>query len=363
MNSKSLVWILRFLVFALFVVSAVAKMFPIWAFEKQVVDLGLMSWCSAPYFSRAMIGLEMAIGILILQSNYLKRLVIPGTIALLVIFCIHLGIEMVKNGAMSGNCGCFGQLIPMTPLEAVIKNLITIAILIFLYKKVEDNPRGKNNFSVLLIVWLLSTLFMFVAFPFCPCAKAAPANSEVLVAEEFEEDTTEKIAVIDSAIITTDTTINAAGKPQVKDSVVAVEQKDPGPAKVKSRFSEANVFSGKKVNLNQGKKLVCFFAPGCDHCMEAAKTIKELSKKPDFPSVYIYFMEEETHKIPDFFKFAEGEFPYRVLDIPQFWTLIGSDGSTPGVFYIWNGNIMKYWVGIDDKAFKKDELLKELQKK
>ena len=50
MNKKTIVWLLRFLVFALFVFSAVAKMFPIWAFEKQLVDLGLMSWCNAPFF-------------------------------------------------------------------------------------------------------------------------------------------------------------------------------------------------------------------------------------------------------------------------------------------------------------------------
>jgi thiol-disulfide isomerase/thioredoxin len=296
-----------------------------------------------------------------MQSNYLKRLVIPGTIALLVIFCIHLLFEMVKNGAMNGNCGCFGQLIPMTPLEAFVKNIITIAILIFLYRKVEDQPRGKNNFSVLLLVWLLSTLFMFVAFPFCPCAKASPADQNAVV--ELEEDVTEEVVVADTIVAAPDTAMKTSDQKPATDSVVAVVQQNPGPPKVKSRFTEVNVFSGKKVNLNQGKKIVCFFAPGCDHCQEAAKTIKELSKNPDFPSVYIYFMDEETHLIPNFFKVAEGEFPYRVLDIPQFWTMIGSDGSTPGVFYLWNGNIMKYWVGIDDKAFKKDELLKELQKK
>ena len=75
MNKKTLVWLLRILVFALFVLSAVAKMFPIWAFEKQLVDLGLMSWCMATYFSRALIALELAIGILIIQPHFLKKIV------------------------------------------------------------------------------------------------------------------------------------------------------------------------------------------------------------------------------------------------------------------------------------------------
>ena len=59
--------------------------------------------------------------------------VILKNIVLLAAFCIHLGIQMVQHGAMNGNCGCFGQLIPMTPLEAFIKNIVTIAMLIYLW--------------------------------------------------------------------------------------------------------------------------------------------------------------------------------------------------------------------------------------
>ena len=61
MNKTRIAWAIRILVFVLFVVSAVAKMFPIWAFEKQLVDLNVASWCSAPYFSRLLIGVELAL--------------------------------------------------------------------------------------------------------------------------------------------------------------------------------------------------------------------------------------------------------------------------------------------------------------
>ncbi|MFM9006430.1 MAG: MauE/DoxX family redox-associated membrane protein, partial [Flavobacteriales bacterium] len=121
----------RIVVSMLFLVSAVSKMFPIWMFEKQLVDLGVCSWCDAPYFSRLLIALEGAIGIAILQRHFLKRFVIPVTAFLLVAFCVHLSIEMVKHGAMNGNCGCFGQLIPMTPLEAFIKNVLTLGLLVY----------------------------------------------------------------------------------------------------------------------------------------------------------------------------------------------------------------------------------------
>jgi len=270
MNKQNISLVIRFLIFVLFVVSAVAKMFPIWAFEKQLVDLGLMSWCLAPYFSRALIALELALGVMIIQPHYLKRVVIPATISLLVIFCAHLTIEMVKHGAMSGNCGCFGQLIPMTPLEAFIKNIVTIGLLLFVYKNTAEDDKSKNRFSVLLVIWLMSTLLMYVAFPFCPCAKATSNTLPTVTVEETMDDPSavsetgkDVLGALpgDTGKIATDTS---------KKDTVVVEQ---GPAKVKSRFSDYAIFGDKKVNIDNGKKIICFFAAGCDHCQNSANTL------------------------------------------------------------------------------------------
>jgi thiol-disulfide isomerase/thioredoxin len=360
MNKQNISLVIRFLIFVLFVFSAVAKMFPIWAFEKQLVDLGLMSWCMAPYFSRALIALELALGIMIIQPHYLKRIVIPATIGLLVVFCAHLTIEMVKHGAMNGNCGCFGQLLPMTPLEAFIKNVVTIILLVFVYKNTSADNKSKNRFNVLLVIWLFSTLLMYVLFPFCPCAKASTNPLPQVEVEEAMDDASSITEtgkdVLGALPNDSDKTIIDTTK---KDSVVV----DLGPAKVKSRFIDYAVFGDKKVNIDNGKKIVCFFAAGCDHCQNAAKTLVKLSKNPGFPKVYIFFMDEETFKIPEFFQYAGAQLPYRVLDIPTFWTVLGDGGSTPGVFYMWNGNIVKNWVGTAEKEFKEKELLQVLNKK
>lgn len=371
MKKNTLIVILRVLVSVLFIFSAVAKMFPLWAFEKQLVDLGLCSWCMSHYLSRVLLGLELAIGVAILQPHFLRKVVVPMTILLLVAFCIHLGIEMVKHGAMSGNCGCFGQLLPMTPLEAFIKNVLTIALLMFIYRNVQDLPQGRNRFSFLWIILLSSTLLVFMAFPFAPCkADEGATTIETSDVIEVDEEDLEALAVsVDSNAVAPVPDSSTVGipldvsRPKSDTTAKVTVQEDPGPAPVKSRFSETNVFGGKKVNLDKGKKIVCFFAPGCDHCREAAKELNTLSKKPGFPQVYIYFMEEEPHLIPEFLTFAGKQFPYQVLDIPKFWTLIGPDGSTPGVFYQWNGNTVKYWVGTGEKEFKSGDLLNALEEK
>jgi thiol-disulfide isomerase/thioredoxin len=267
---------------------------------------------------------------------------------------------MVKHGAMNGNCGCFGQLLPMTPLEAFIKNVVTIILLVFVYKNTSADNKSKNRFNVLLVIWLFSTLLMYVLFPFCPCAKA---STNPLPQVELEEAMDDASSITETGKDVLGALPNDSGKTIIdttkKDSVVV----DPGPAKVKSRFFDYAVFGDKKVNIDNGKKIVCFFAAGCDHCQNAAKTLVKLSKNPGFPKVYIFFMDEETFKIPEFFQYAGAQLPYRVLDIPTFWTVLGDGGSTPGVFYMWNGNIVKNWVGTAEKEFKENELLQVLNKK
>ena len=86
-KSSYLPWTIRILIAFLFIVSAIAKMYPspyfaISTFEvKQLYPLGF-SESIAPWFSRILIGIELALGILILQNNYLRKLIIPVTILL-----------------------------------------------------------------------------------------------------------------------------------------------------------------------------------------------------------------------------------------------------------------------------------------
>ena len=75
------------------------------------------------------------------------------------------------------------------------------------------------------------------------------------------------------------------------------------------------------------------------------------------------FMDEETELIPDFFAFAGKKYQFKILDVASFWTVLGGTKDTPGVFYLWNGNSIKEYDGINERAFKKDEFRKIVQKK
>lgn len=358
--------IARIIICILFLLSGVAKMFPIWAFEKQLVDLDIASWCSAPYFARIIIAIEIAIGFAILQNHYIKKIVIPFTIGLLAVFCVHLTMEMVKHGAMNGNCGCFGQLIPMTPLEAFIKNIITIGLLVYLYKKVEPIEAGQNKPLVLISIYLASALFMFAFFPIAPCEDVTAledTTEEIIPTEDVAQDTTAETITLNDATNTKVTPTNTGTKTDPKTEVKPVAPVVDGPKKVKSKFSKYNTFGSSKVNLDEGKKLVCMFVPGCDHCRDAAKEIGAMSKKEGFPEVVILFMDEEVELIPEFFDVTKTKFPYQVIGVVEFWTLLGNNANTPGVIYLWNGNIIKQYEGTEGNKFEGSDLKKQLNSK
>lgn len=348
MNSKNISWILRIIISALFLLSAVAKLYPspyfaISTFEvKQLYPLGF-SEGFAPYFSRILIGIEFALGICILLPHYLKKITIPATILLLAVFTIHLTYTTFISGN-SGNCGCFGDLIPMTPVEAIIKNIIAIGLLVWLFKLLSAD--GTSNFWLLKSVGLGCILALFMV---------APMKSSTTTIDNSNFTEEQSIGIVsDSTLSTVLPTIEKA-----IDSVnkIKEEVKIDEPTAKKSGF--ANFFP----NIDKDKKILCFFAPGCDHCQETAKQLTEMRQKDkSFPEVSIIFMDEEVDKIPDFFTIAGKKYPYQIVDVISFWNVLGNTRDTPGVKYLWNGNEIKFYDGINENKFNAIELKKTIKK-
>lgn len=336
---------LRILLSAMFLLSAVAKLYPspyfaLTTFEiKQLLPLGFNEEVAA-YFSRTLIGCELALGILLLQAHYFKRLVLPMSFLILFIFSAHLSYEIMATGN-SGNCGCFGALLPMTPVQALIKNIIAMGIIGYLYK-VTNKENDSMNFSLILSVTLASILAIYLVGPM-------RHNQTVL------EDNTEEI--IDDSTISTDVessdTLSVDGQSTTvidDTSKTVVVKKPEEPKKKKSGYK--SYFA----DIDKGRHVLCFFAPGCDHCKETAKELTQMKKlDPNFPAIKIIFMDEEAELIPDFFAFAGAKYPYKIADISAFWQVLGSTKDTPGVVYLWNGNLIKEYDGINEKKFKKDE--------
>jgi general stress protein CsbA len=334
----------------LFLLSAVAKLYPspyfaISTFEvKQLYPLGF-SGDVAPFFSRILIGIEFALGILILQKHYLRKLVIPSTLLMLAVFTTHLSIVTFQNGGNSGNCGCFGSLLPMTPIEAILKNVVAMILLVILLKIMPKKDESKSNFWVLTTATVSFILLLFMIAPM-----QAESNLVDVTGAEPEENLT----------IESNDTLKS-------ESVIEIKKVDTAKNIVKEIKDEPlqkkSGYSSYFASIDKGRKTLCFFVPGCDHCREVAKELTEMkAKDKNFPEIRIIFMNEEADLIPDFFKFAGAKYPYKLIEVIPFWNVLGSGKDTPGVKYLWNGNEFKYYYGITDNKFNSSDFSTLIQK-
>ena len=297
---KNITLIARILISALFLLSAVAKLYPTPLYgitkvfeEGQLIPMGFSS-DFAPILSRLLIGFEFFIAFAILQSHYIKKLILPSTILLITIFSIDLSIDVF--GGVDENCGCFGQLIPMTPAEALIKNIFTLLILFFIYKNVTD--REKSNFLLLFNGYLIISVLMFALLPIATNSSSKQVSSfSSYVEEDFD--------------------------------------------------------------INTGKKVLCFFDAGCDHCMDAAKSLAEFSSQlQSFADVHIIFSDTEEEKIPEFLQYTGGDFSYQVMqfynpddEINSYLEVLGFEYENPVVIYYNNGNQMRFYDGTGSNEF------------
>ena len=262
MLKKNLPTIIRVLVSALFLLSVFAKLYPTPIYgitkifeEGQLIPMGF-SETIATYISRFIIGLELFLAITILQRNYLKRLVIPISVSMLILFSLHLLYSIYLGD--SENCGCFGDLIPMTPVEALIKNIITLAFLGYLYRNTIESKQ--NSYSELSIQFLLILLLIFA---FIPASKQIKTGQNSFVSYVQDEEF---------------------------------------------------------VNLER-EKILCFFDAGCEHCQHAARSLDSISNFiNNFPPIHIIFSDSEESKIPDFFEFVGNEYPYQIMPFANYDT-------------------------------------------
>jgi hypothetical protein len=297
---KNITLISRLLISGLFLLSAIAKLYPTPLYgitkvfeEGQLIPMGF-SEDFAPFFSRLIIAFEFFIAFAILQTHYIKKLIIPSTILLLIIFNVDLALDIFVGN--DENCGCFGQLIPMTPTEAFIKNIFTILLLIFIYRNVND--KKESSFLLLLNGYLIISVLMFSLLPIAT---------------------------------------NSSSK----------------------QISSYSSYVDKTFNINEGKKILCFFDAGCEHCMDAAKSLTEIaSNSTDFPDVHIIFSDTEEGKIPDFLKYSGKEYSYQIMefynpddDINSYLEVLGFEYENPVIIYYNNGNQMRFYDGTGSNEY------------
>ena len=158
---KGISCVLRVLMGVVFLMSAYSKLVTPGLIEIILLDHGIIgSREAAAILVRVLIGFEFALGLLFFQPYSLKRLVIPVSFLFLTGFTIYLGYTAIilKD---TQNCGCFGEMIKMSPVESIIKDIVLMVLLVFLFRWSDEK---KNYFAAPPII-ALSVAAVFLVIP------------------------------------------------------------------------------------------------------------------------------------------------------------------------------------------------------
>jgi hypothetical protein len=271
---------------AVFIFSAYAKLYPIEPFEYTFVDLGIVNWQMAPFIARLLISLEFLIGLLLILNLRLKKITYKLSIITLLIFCVYLLLQIVISGN-KGNCGCFGTMLEMTPLQALLKNIAMLIVLGGLYKLHEGWNYGKISKYILAALLILSLVLPFILNPVRLDYSEAYLN---------KPETNYKLEL--------DTLYNNA--------LLNVPPKE----------------------LSKGKQVISFMSLTCPHCRIAAKKIHIMNQKN--PAIPFYFvLNGKKENLAAFFEDTHTQnIPYCMLKGSHFIYLGGV--SLPSIYLVNN---------------------------
>jgi len=278
--------ILRVIVGLVFVVSAIAKLYPVEPFEVVFVDLGVSNWLFAPFIARTVIVFELFIGLALLLNIWAKNVIYYLAQGSLILFTIYLFFLLLTQGN-AVDCGCFGSWFELSPLLSIIKNVALFSFL-FLIKKERYSNGLKWVVPLLLLIGAFVTVFSL--------NKVGFQNSQ---AKQLNEN------------------INLEGLPPLKTS-------------------------HENVQFSNGKKVVIFLSIGCGHCKSLAYKLALLTKNQP-SNVYLVVASLKEENLDPFFEETKLELPFIWMSDDTFFKYSG--GKLPAIIYVDNGSLKKKWTG------------------
>lgn len=277
--------LIRIILGAVFALSSAAKLSSLESFELYIFSFGYAGFDLCSVAARLIIIAEFLLGIF-LVFNILPRLTKWLTGLSLAGFSIFLLWRAIAGDAES--CHCMGELIDMNPAQSLIKNIVLILLLAYVWN--HDGRIMKHQVPASAILMALSVSVVFLAFP-PDFYYRGSSESRDLSEEAFRP---------------------------VADSL----------------------------GLSTGRRVICFYSGSCDHCRHSASKMAGIINRHSLPkdSVFVLFMQthENQDSVATSFFSESGEgliLPYDYLHPVEFIPL--TNGSMPLVVLFEDGNMVK----------------------
>lgn len=370
MKQHTIVQSSRILLSFLFVFGAISKLISMPFFDGMVAELLLgkdyfdqpsgMLWVQ--WLTRILVAVELVLGLALLQNKWFKELVLPSTMGMLILFTVHLFYEGFRqeNGFTEGNCGCFGDVLPMTNLESIIKNVLGLLAGIFAWVRY----RNQNQFSTWVAPAFLGVITLFtLSFGiknYKPTSAAVfteldtikkLADTKSLDDSLSAEFAAEKIEPEEEFTVrqTTPQKTTAPKSTQDQKTALTVETQpktssaDKVPLDKTLQLLYTYVPDLQSENIASKPTLVCLFSMTCSHCQEVYRDLIAMKGSGKLPQLHLVNYGTAYEQNYFFTQGGNVKSPHtRIDDFTDFKRML--EGKTyPRIIYVKDGKIAKEW--------------------
>lgn len=305
-----------------FIFSALAKLFSIEYFELTIKQIIPLPKIYIQFISRLIISLEITLGLLFLIKFNLKYFTIPASIIMLFIFNFILLYQEIF--LIIENCGCMGELLPISPITSLIRNILFILLLLYLYFQIKTN---NTHTYKLLIIFPITFSIVFAFYPIKYTTKIYYIKN---VKTKNITDTLSQASI--SSIITDSNIVNQ--KKQKNFSLAQNKNLFIEYPKVISKYSDLNEYH-PNFDVNNGLVILLFLSLDCNHCKELAKKI---SPYIDTKNSFTYFLGDKED-ISLFIQETNISTNFIILEPSNFFNFV--DDFPPKCVILFNGHIIK----------------------
>lgn len=286
--------VVKLLLAALFLFSAASKFVSIDKFEIYIYTFRFCPLSIAFIVARLVIGGELLLGLWLLSGRYARG---ASLTALLVTLAFTLFLCIAHLSGRTDSCNCFGDLLPFSPVQSIVKNAILILLLLAVWRWA---PRGWQphwwvSLLTVVVPWLLFTALALtgvthvkiISFQsLCVLFAVVLVVALVLCCTFSRRHWVEVLLALAPMV-----TLFIVSPPDnwFRDHY----RNEPFQADLFRQALHSSTLLGQ-YDIHQGRQVLCFISANCPYCRLAAEKISTIQQRADLDSTAITYVFAAT---------------------------------------------------------------------